>query len=246
MKNALAVELATQVSGIISADTSIIAVISRAAADPNTDVAKLEKLLGMYERAQDRSARLAYEAAFAAMTPHLPTIDERGGIKDKAGKVQSTYALWEDINDAIAPVLTKHGFTLSFRPGADGDKITVTAILSHVDGHSERSTMALPLDMSGSKNAVQGVGSTTSYGKRYLAINMLNITSRAPQDRDRDGQSAVISEDQVSQLRDLIIATGSDPVRFNGFMRVQRLEDIPASRFEAALTALNRKGQANG
>jgi hypothetical protein len=246
MKSALTIDQSAPTAQIVAADTSIISVISRAAADPNTDVEKLERLLNMYERAQDRNARLAYESAFSAMTPQLPTIDEKGGIKDKSGKVQSTYALWEDINDAIAPILTKHGFTLSFRPGADGDKVTVTAVLSHIDGHSERATMVLPLDMSGSKNAVQGVGSTTSYGKRYLAINMLNITSRAKQDRDRDGQSAFITDEQISQLQDLLIATGSDPIRFCAFMKVQQLAQIPADRFDAALSALNKKVQANG
>jgi hypothetical protein len=42
-------------------------------------------------------------------------------------------------------------------------------VLSHELGHSEETTMTLPLDTSGSKNNVQAVGSSTSYGKRYTA-----------------------------------------------------------------------------
>jgi hypothetical protein len=47
--------------------------------------------------------------------------------------------------------------------------------------------MILPHDSTGSKNAVQAVGSSTSYGKRYTACALLNITSRG---EDDDGETA--------------------------------------------------------
>lgn len=161
---------------------SLMAVISRAASDPNTDVDKLERLMGLYERITDRSAKAEYSASLAEMQPKLPVVAERGST-DK-GK----YALWEDINDAIRPILAAHGFALSFRVGTATDgKMTVTGILSHKAGHQEETTMTLPLDTSGSKNAVQAVGSSTSYGKRYTALALLNITSRG---EDDDGNGA--------------------------------------------------------
>jgi len=47
--------------------------------------------------------------------------------------------------------------------------------------------MTLPLDNSGSKNAVQAVGSSVSYGKRYVMAALLNITTRG---EDDDGNAA--------------------------------------------------------
>lgn len=226
---------------VVPADArSIIDVISRAAADPSTDVDKLERLLNMYERITAREAKASYTAALAIMQPTLPVITERGGIKDRAGNIQSTYALWEDINDAIKPILAAHGFALSFRTGQDDGKIVVTGVLSHRDGHSEETTMHLPVDTSGSKNAVQAVGSSTSYGKRYTAQALLNLTSRGEDDDGKaGGGNGTISEDQVTTIFDVIRRTKADTAKFCKYMGVEAVPDILAKDFDRAIIALN-------
>lgn len=170
----------------MSESASLMEVINRAATDPNVDVDKMERLLGMYERISERNAKVAFHTALAEMQPQLPIITERGAIKH-GNKVISNYALWEDINEAIRPVLHGHGFALSFRTARDNQQVTVTAILSHREGHVEETTLTLDADNSGSKNAVQAVGSSISYGQRYAAIALLNITT---QGRDDDGEKA--------------------------------------------------------
>jgi len=194
MSNAVeVVSQQTPAAPVVSESAAIIQVIERAAMNPNVDIDKMERLLQMQERIMERNARSAYAAALSRMQEHLPVIAENGRIvvRDKVTKevIQSTgYALWEDINEAIKPVLSAHGFALSFKTGLAPDgKITVTGILSHRDGHSEETTMILPHDSTGSKNAVQAVGSSTSYGKRYTACALLNITSRG---EDDDGETA--------------------------------------------------------
>lgn len=166
----------------LSESAAIIQVIERAAMNPNVDIDKMERLLQMQERIMERNAQAAYAAAFAEMQPDLPEIPEHG-----KGHNNASYALWEDINDLIKPVLAKHGFGISFKPGRDGPNITVTAILTHREGHREEASMILPVDASGSKNAVQAVGSSTSYGKRYTASALLNLTSRH---EDDDGKKS--------------------------------------------------------
>jgi hypothetical protein len=224
-------------------------VISRAAADPNTDVDKLERLLGMYERITAQQAKASYTTALAEMQPKLPVIDERGAIDlGKGGKAQ-TYAKWEDINDAIRPLLHEHGFALSFRTGVATDgKLQVTGVLAHRDGHQEETTMTLPHDSSGSKNAVQAVGSSTSYGKRYVTIALLNITSRARSDRDDDGRHGdpnfYVGQDQVDDLQALIDEVKAHKPSFLQFMGVKALKDIPARDFQKAKTALEAKRRA--
>ncbi len=198
-------------NGPVSLNDAII----RAASDPTVDAEKLARLYAISKEMKADQARAAYTVAFKALQPKLPTIDQNGAIKNSAGAVQSTYAKWEDINDAIKPILDEHGFTLSFRPGAGADaRITVTTILAHDDGHQEEATVVLPNDSSGGKNNVQGVGSALSYAKRYGAISILNITSRSPADRDDDGTASGPSDlaqrtmaevnlcDTVEQLRE--------------------------------------------
>lgn len=192
----------------------------------------------------ERNAKAAYDAAFSAMQPDLPEIVERGGIKDRSGRIQSKYALWEDINEAIKPVLSKHGFGISFRTGQSDGKIVVTGVLSHRDGHREETTMELPTDTSGSKNAVQAVGSSTSYGKRYTAQALLNLTSRG---EDDDGKAAgaatedTITEAQASVIRELIekadLATETFCKRWN----IEAIPDVPSSKFNEVVRSLRAR-----
>lgn len=227
---------------------AILSVIERAAMNPQIDVGRMQQLLDMQERVMARQARAAYDDAMAAMQPELPVIAERGGIKDRSGNVQSTYAKWEDINDAIKPVLSKHGFNLTFRTGQEDGKIIVTGVLAHRGGHREETTLALPLDTSGSKNPVQAVGSSTSYGQRYTSKALLNYTSRLADDRDDDGRgggaSVAMTDEQLSEIRSLIMETNSNITLFCKHYKIDRVDDLPASSFEQAKAALLRKMEA--
>jgi hypothetical protein len=190
--------------------SAIVQMIERAVLDPRVDIDKMERLLAMQERVMERSARTSFNAALATMQPRLPVIGERGEIKNTGGKVQSTFALWEDINDAIRPLLAEHGFALTFRTGRANGNPTVTGVLSHREGHSEETTLELPLDTSGSKNNVQGIGSSTSYGKRYTACALLNITTRG---EDDGGQSAGQSPVFQRVVADVNACEGPDELR---------------------------------
>ena len=230
---------------VVSHSSALLQVIERAATNPAVDIDKMERLLDMQERIIARDAKAAYAAALAEMAPELPVIVERGGIKDRAGKVQSTYALWEDVNDAIKPVLAKHGFALSFRTGREEGQITVTGVLSHRHGHSEETTITLPHDSSGSKNAVQAVGSSTSYGKRYTAGLLLNLTSRGEDDDGAAGGSAEVAPatqaalDQIDALSSLEDCTAWHGKHAAGLKSMLSPRDL--SRVEAAFSAKRRE-----
>lgn len=248
----------------ISEASAILAVIERAARDQSVDLDKMERLMQMHERIRDRGAKEAFDAALAIMQPQLPQVDRNGRIvvlskADRdAGRLdakpqQSTpYALWEDINTAIGPHLAAHGFALSFRTGSSPDgKITVTGVLSHKDGHREETTITLQHDSTGSKNSVQAVGSSISYGKRYTAGLLLNITSRAPGDADDDGKAAgegdKITQEQVEALQRSIMDAGADLPAFLKYFTIDGLAEMAAKDFDRASKMIAaKKGRANG
>lgn len=184
---------------VVEQEVSFLSVIDKAASSPDVDAEKLHRILDAQERILDREARMAFNRDFAAMSEELPTITERGQILNKQGTVQSTYARWdEDINPTIKPILSRFGFSLRFRTSMENGLQAITAILAHKEGHSEETTIHLPRDESGNKNSVQGVGSSTSYGKRYAASALLNLTTHG---QDDDGQTAeAISEEQVAEI----------------------------------------------
>ena len=155
-----------------SESAAIMSVIERVAMSPDADINKLEKMLEMQERVLDRNAKQAFTADLSSMQEFLPRVIEHGEGHNKA-----KFAKLEDINDAIRPVLHKFGFAVTFRVKHESSLVWITTVLSHKQGHSEETSIPLPLDNSGSKNAVQAVGASISYGKRYGICAMLNIST---------------------------------------------------------------------
>jgi len=214
---------------------TLLAVISRAASDPQTDVTKMERLMAMYERIEAKRAETEFNAAFAVMQDKLPTIAEHGKVEGRY-----TYAKWEHINTAIKPILTEHGFALSFRTDFS-DGIAVTGVLSHRAGHGERTTIKLPPDKSGGKPDVQAVASSVSYGKRYTAGLLLNLTSHGEDDDAYGATIEYISDEQLATLREWLEETKSSETRFLKFLKVESLDKLPAKSFDMALSALRAK-----
>lgn len=165
--------------------SNVLAVIARASRDESVDIDKMERLLQMQERILARESEMAFNSALARMQNELPVIEENGVIRDRAGRVQSRYPKFEDISEAVKPILREHGFAISFRTAFEDGAVIVTGVLRHSSGHREESSIKLPADVSGNKNSVQAWGSSIAYGKRYAMNALLNITSRG---EDNDGQ----------------------------------------------------------
>jgi hypothetical protein len=201
--------------GHASSDTAnLLAVIERMVRDPQVDVVKVEKLFDLQERIIARNAEAAYNEALASMQPELPEVEQRG----QNTHTKTHYAKWEDIHEAIAPILSKYGFALTFRTAEANSKVTVTAILRHKAGHKDETALSLPTDTGAGRNAVQAVGSSLSYGKRYTACAILNIRTRG---EDDDGKAAtkrsgtkvagaVTANDISRQVRD-DVQNGDEP-----------------------------------
>lgn len=184
----------------ISTDNSILAVISRAAADPTCDIEKMERLLAMHERMQAKTAEAAFNAAMAEMQCEIPTVGQ-GALNTHTDK---TYATLDDINVTLKPIMQTHGFAISFKVENTAAGVSVTGILMHRDGHREETTMLLPVDIGKGRNAVQAVGSSTTYGKRYVMCALLNITTGEMQDDDGHGAGDTGDDLRVQVVTDIL------------------------------------------
>lgn len=217
--NAVAVQEAPQVPTVTSEAGALISMIERAARDPAVDIAKMERLFEMQERASARHAKELYLCALSAMQAELPAVARLG-----KGHNEKKYARFEDIIEAIKPVLAQHGFSLTFRVKQEDKTMTVVGVLGHSGGHAEETAMTLPADMTGNKSPVQAWGSTASYGKRYVT---LTITGIATEDEDDDGAGALRGKRKSSaeSKRD------GTSVRFNEIKKMfEQAPDIPTLR----------------
>lgn len=224
----------------VSESAAILQVIERMAVNPAVDVEKFERLMAMHERIQAKRAEQSFNFDLAQMQPNLPTITNRGQIVHN-GKVISTYAYFEDIVEAVRPLMAANGFSLTYQVKQDGDKMAVTGILRHRGGHNEQTTLVLPIDMSGAKNAVQGIGSSLSYSKRYVICALLNITTGGEDDDGKLAGGDLISAEQKSELVALMQETAADTARFLKFMGTPSVDEIKASDFNRARSALQAK-----
>jgi hypothetical protein len=160
--------------------------IEKAMSDPNFDLDKLERLMKMQTEWDLRQARKDFFEALSKFQYECPTIDKNGKADFGAGKTKYSFATLDQIISQIKEPLKNCGLTYRFNIKDLEGTTEVTCVITHVGGHSESTTMIAGSDSSGSKNAIQAKGSTTTYLKRYTLIGGLGIVTA---DADDDGES---------------------------------------------------------
>lgn len=149
---------------------------------------ELGKLVDLHERIEKMRAQREYQQAMTACQHEMPAI-----FKDKENPhTRSRYADLGSLLRQIGPIYTKHGFSLSFSDGPPPREgwIQIVCDIMHEGGHREVKTRSLPLDGVGSQGGrsamspVQSIGSTLSYGRRYLVGDIFNLAITS---EDNDG-----------------------------------------------------------
>lgn len=166
------------------------ALIERLATNPDVSVEKLERLMALWEQAEDRRARTAFHAAMAdaqkAMRPVAADADNP--------QTRSRYASYAALDRALRPLYTEHGFGLSFNTAdAPGElMIRIVCDVSHVGGYAKVYHIDMPADGKGARGGdvmtrTHATGSAVSYGMRYLLKMIWNVAVGA--ERDDDGNA---------------------------------------------------------
>jgi hypothetical protein len=211
----------------------VVTMFERLAADPNVPVDKLEKLIELQERVMRHNAEAAFNASFSAMQHEMPTVPERGR------SLNGPYPLLEDIIEIARPVLHKHGFAVTHHSDyPEPNRVRVTAVLTHRDGHAITSEFVASADTTGNKNAIQALGSAISYGRRYTLQSLLLIATRNEDDNGRTTTSepAMPKPDGYDEwLLDLSAAAD------NGKPAVDKAWTSSKGAFKAYLTKADRK-----
>lgn len=156
------------------------------AVDKDLDVEKLSKLMDLQRQWQAEQNRKSFFESFIEFQTECPDIRKTKGVAFKEnGPVTYHYAPLSDIVRQIKPVEKKHGFSHRWEFNDNKDEIKVTCLLTHKDGHTERTTMQSGVDNSPGKNSIQGRGSAIEYLKRYTLIGALGLSTT---DSDIDGR----------------------------------------------------------
>jgi hypothetical protein len=237
------VEKIIEDGGVQTLNGGILNVIARAAADPKTDVDKLERLLAMQERVMEREAKLAYETAMRAAQEEIrPVLKNR-----KNPETKSTYADLEQISDLADPIIHSHGFSLSYGT-ADcplANHYRVTCEVSHSGGYSKDHQADVPIDNVGPKGTqnktnTHGFGSALSYGRRYLKVLIFDI-KMTDDDGRAAGRGGPVNKQQLEVLNGLCDAVGADKIAFCKYLKIASLSELAAADYNDAVHVLKQK-----
>jgi hypothetical protein len=172
------------------------------AVQQGADLDKLEKLMELQERWERNEARKAFVAAMAEFKKEPLKIKKNVHVKyGKVGyAVEYDHASLDNVCSVICAALSYHGLSSRWNTEQADTKIKVTCVLQHRQGHTESVTLEGFPDTSGSKNAIQSIGSTITYLQRYT---LLAITGMATADQDDDGKASGQQEEELTKLDNL-------------------------------------------
>lgn len=152
------------------------------AVEKGASIEQLTQLMDLQDRFEKNEARKAFTKALSDFKAAGVTIDKDKHVK--YGNTEYNHATLGNICNIIGAELSKHGLSYRWNTEQLDGKIKVTCVLMHVLGHSESVSLESGADSSGSKNAIQAIGSTVTYLQRYT---LQAITGTATQEQDNDG-----------------------------------------------------------
>jgi hypothetical protein len=163
------------------------------ALEKGLDVANLTALFDLQQRWEVKEAAKSFKFAMANFQGNKPDLIKTKKVSFQTktgGSLNYNYNPLPKIQKAVDPVLSQFGLTYRWEVAFEGNEILVTCIVSHSDGHEERTSMKGPRDDSGQKSAIQQIGSSTSFLKRYTLEAALGLSS----DEDDDGKAPTQKE----------------------------------------------------
>lgn len=209
----------------------------------DVDADKMDRLLDVQERMMSKNAEMMFNSAVSSAQGKMPRIIKRKDVKGKNGQVQYKYAPLEDIMEMLQPVMDEHDLSLRHTTKTtDGGCMLVKTLLMHKFGHSEPTELLLPIDTSGSKNNVQGVGSTLSFGKRYNICSHFNIVF-ADEDDDAQMVDKKINKTQLSIITTKL-SNLEDPEYVSSkifkMYKIDSFNQLPITGYDFALATLTK------
>lgn len=134
-------------------------------------------------------------------------------IKDaKNPFFKSNYSSLNSVWDACRELLTKNGLSVAQLNQIAPDGVIIETVLMHESGEWISGEMFLPL----TKHDAQGVGSATSYGRRYGLAAIVGIVT--DEDDDGSGASRPPQHKQPDEpsLNDRIVKAGQEIRKLGG------------------------------
>ena len=217
------------------------AMLLNLAIEKGADLDRLEKLMDLQQRWEANEARNAYTAAMSQFKLTPPEIEKDRHVKytTKAGnKVDYHHASLGNVTGIINSALGQCGLSAAWHLDQQEKGIKVTCTITHVQGHSESTSLVAFPDDSGGKNAIQALASTVSYLERYT---VLALTGLATNDMDDDGKTSdveYITAEQAATIKKGLEEKSVDQAKFLAYVEAESIEKILSAHFNKAMASV--------
>jgi len=207
-------------------------------------LALIDKIEGVYLRRRAEEAEEIFNEAMRDAQAKMETIP----AESLNPQTRSHYAKYAAVDKHIRPIYTEHGFALSFKQGegAPPEYMRLVCRLSHKGGHVEFPYLDLPIDGKGAKGGdvmtkTHATGSGVSYGKRYLAGMIFNLSFTDDKD-DNDGNPIrpAISDVERANLEKMM--KDDSQARRDWLLKqfgIQDLSKLPRTKYQSAVDKIN-------
>jgi hypothetical protein len=155
------------------------------------DIEMMARAMELQINWEKYEAKRAFDSALEAFRKNKTVVKKTKEVviaTSGGGEMRYSHAELEKCDEIISDALAAVGLTYTWKPVASTDGKPQMALVLRGFGHTEEmGALVGPPDLSGGKNAMQAVGSSTKYLARYVLFYSLGIV---PQDRDDDGRAA--------------------------------------------------------
>jgi hypothetical protein len=209
------------------------------------DLASVKEMIAFGKELEADAAEKAFNNAMAAAQKDMGVV----ATNMENSQTKSRYADYAQLDKALRPIYTRHGFALSFNDG-EGAPEGWVRIVCHVSnsGHTRTYHKDMPADGKGARGndvmtKTHAVGAAQSYAMRYLLRMIFNV---AVGEGDTDGNlpednGPTLTEEQIMDLQSLVQEVGADPRKLCQRLKVEYLDDLPQSRLKEVVAMLETK-----
>lgn len=225
-----------------SSNDVLMAFINRADIDPD----RLEKLMNLQIKLEDRQNEQAFNEAMAGFQSECPIIKKTSKVSFMSASGKETkysFAALDEIAAIIKPILPRHGLSYSFDiRTVDEKKSKVITSVLHKNGFHKASEYEFDTIHDDARmNLSQRRKSAVSFAKRAALENALGIVTANEDDDARRAIDNPVTEIQLLVIRELMVATKTDIEKFKGAFAISRLEDFSEYEAKEAIHALKEK-----
>lgn len=225
----------------------ILVMIQSAARDPEADVDKMERLMKMYERQQEKHSESEFNRAMNRTQQSVSRI----AADSNNPQTRSKYASYAALDRALRPKYTENGFNLSFDTGETDkpDIVRVVCHVSHESGHTRTYHADMPADGKGAKGGdvmtkTHAAGSAMSYGMRYLLKLIFNVAIGEDDDDGNGAATQAVTKEEADYLDKLAAKVEGGKKRLENYLQKRfgsaDPAKIPANQYKHVLSVIEQ------